>query len=255
MRVLFLITGIIAVWGAAPGQAQLLARNRLAQIDHTFVCPESLPNDAAREAAIRLFTEQVAAMNPRVTIRQIVSYRVALLRRHGCRQTLANLDLARAAGRSRVGAVHLTVPLSNSRPARTDADWVQLIPADVDPPGNEPCDRPVLRQTVPSLDGGFVYQRVCPWVTSDDIIQVRLSDGRRREVTPGNTLAVIRNGPWRGYLLVSKHKYRLGTGGGSYDAFWVVRPDGREMFAIPGTDDGDAVQVREWLRSNGWSAS
>jgi hypothetical protein len=255
MRALFFITGVVAVWGAASGQAQMPARNRLAQIDRTFVCPESLPNDAAREAAIRLFTEQVVAINPRLTVRQIVSYRVALLRRHGCGHTLANLTTARSARRSRVGGVRLTMPVSNSRPARTEADWVQLVPADVDPPGNDPCDRPVLRQTVPSLDGGFVYQRVCRWVTSDDIIQVRLSDGRRREVTPGNTLAVIRNGPWRGYLLVSKHKYRLGSAGGSYDAFWVVRPDGREMFAIPGTDDGDEVQVREWLRSNGWSAS
>jgi len=255
MRALSLIAGVMAVWGEVAGQAQLPARNRLAQIDRTFVCPESLPNDAAREAAVRLFTEQVAAINPHVTIRQIVSYRFALLRRHGCSHTLANLTSPRSARRSRVGGVHLTVPVSNSRPARTEADWVQLIPVDVDPPGNDPCDRPVLRQTVPSLDGGFVYQRVCHWVTSDHIIQVRLSDGRRREVTPGNTLAVIRNGPWRGYLIVSKHKYRLGSAGGSYDAFWVVRPDGREMFAIPGTDDGDEVQVREWLRSNGWSAS
>ena len=219
---------------------------------HLIGIPGNLPSDAARDAAMMLFIEQLRAIEPDITPARIVSYRVALLRRHGCARSLDTIAAADSDISRRGSRVALTVPVANSRPARTDSDWVQLIPANADPAGDGICDRPVLRQTVPSLDGGFIYQRVCRWVTSDYIVQVRLSDGRRRGVTPGNTLAVIRNGPWRGYLLVSKHKYR--PGGGSYDAFWVIRPDGREMFSIPGTDGGDEAPVREWLRTNGWVA-
>ncbi len=114
------------------------------------------------------------------------------------------------------------------------------------------CGRPAVRRQTRSLDGGFIYQQVCRWVTSDVIIQIRVSDGRRREVGPGNSLAVIRNGPWRGYLLLSRHKYH--PGGGSYDPTFVVRPDGAEAMVVPGSEDGEEA-VQAWLDLNGWLAS
>jgi len=103
--------------------------------------------------------------------------------------------------------------------------------------------------------GGYVYQQVCHWTTSNDIIQVRLSDGKRKEVTPGNSLAVIRNGPYRGYLLVQKHKYNLGPEIGSYDSTWVIKPDGTEILEVPGTRDGEDARVQAWLQAKGWVAN
>ena len=52
-------------------------------------------------------------------------------------------------------------------------------------------------------------------------------------------------------LLVSIHKYK---DSGSYDATWVVRPDGKEMLEVPGTENGDDEEVGVWLKANGWSA-
>jgi hypothetical protein len=149
----------------------------------------------------------------------------------------------------------LMIPPEQSRPLTDRDDWVQAIPASAAPAGADDCDRPILSHQTQSLDGGYTYQQVCRWSTSDDIIQVRLSDGRRREVAPGNSVEVIRNGPWRGYLIVSQHRYRTEPQVGSFDASWVIRPDGKVMFEIPGTDDGDDAKVRAWLNSNGWSAS
>ena len=96
-----------------------------------------------------------------------------------------------------------------------------------------------------------MYEQVCRGATTDMIVQVRLGDGSRRDVTPGNSLAVIRTGPWQGMLLVSIHKYK---DSGSYDATWVVRPDGKEMLQVPGTESGDEGEVRAWLQANGWTA-
>lgn len=106
-----------------------------------------------------------------------------------------------------------------------------------------------------SLDGGFVYVMSQAWVTSDAIHQIRLSDGREKFVTDGNSLSVIRNGPYRGYLLTQKHMYRKGGEGGSYDPTWVVRPDGKRIKMVPGTDnEGETDLTAEWLKRKGWTA-
>lgn len=75
----------------ASARAQLDVQNKLAQIDRTFVCPEDLPTDQARQDAVKLFLEQVAAVQPKVTLREITEYRVSLLKKHQCSQTLANI--------------------------------------------------------------------------------------------------------------------------------------------------------------------
>ncbi|MES2496521.1 MAG: hypothetical protein V4618_10420 [Pseudomonadota bacterium] len=143
--------------------------------------------------------------------------------------------------RSPPAAITLAPPVVAPEPAVSDRDG-----------DDDFCGRPAMRQQTRSLDGGFIYQRVCRWVTSDVVIQIRVSDGRRREVGPGNSLAVIRNGPWRGYLLLSRHKYH--PGGGSNDPTFVVRPDGTEAMVVPGSEDGEAA-VQAWLDRNGWLAS
>ena len=110
-----------------------------------------------------------------------------------------------------------------------------------------------IKAQTSSLDGGFRYEEVTRWATSDDIIQVRVSNGRRREVIDGNSLAVIRDGPWRGYLLVQRHVYH--PQGGSYDPVDVVRPDGKVMLEVPGSsDDENSSAVALWLVDHHWKA-
>jgi hypothetical protein len=148
-------------------------------------------------------------------------------------------------------AVILSIPPARSRPvSEKDPDWPQIIPTEGEIAGQEDCDRPMLRSQTRSVDGQYIYQQVCRWATSDDIIEVRLSDGRRREVIPGNSLTVIRSGRWRGFLLIEQHfrPFKRGVPG---DATWVVRPDGRNMFAIAGSDESkngsDPHAVARWL--------
>lgn len=105
-----------------------------------------------------------------------------------------------------------------------------------------------------SLDGGFVYATESAAAPgSASVQQIRLRDGFRRFVTGGRLLSVLRTGPHRGYLLVEKHRYY--PQGGSYNPVSVVRPDGREMFVVPGSEvDDGARAVGPWLRRNGWTA-
>jgi hypothetical protein len=86
-----LILATVAMLNATGARAQLAVQKSLAQIDRTFVCPEDLPSDEARDTALKLFLQQVAAIEPKTTVGDMISYRVSLLKKHQCRQTLANL--------------------------------------------------------------------------------------------------------------------------------------------------------------------
>ena len=72
-------------------------------------------------------------------------------------------------------------------------------------------------------------------------------------IIDGNSLAVIRNGPYRGMLLVSRHMYRPAPEFGAYEPTFVIRPDGKQVLKVPGSDDDDAA-VERWLRKHGWEA-
>lgn len=106
-----------------------------------------------------------------------------------------------------------------------------------------------------SLDGGFVYVTAQAWATSGAVHQVSLATGQERFVIDGGCDAVIRTGPWRGYLLVTRHMYYPAPREGSYDPTYVVRPDGKQSFMVPGADKDDgADHVTPWLKKNGWVA-
>ena len=107
-----------------------------------------------------------------------------------------------------------------------------------------------------SLEGGFIYVESAAWATSSAIHQVNLATGRERFVIDGWLNAIVRTGPYRGYLLVGRHQYRQGPGGGSFNPVYLVRPDGKVMFAIAGSaDDEGERSVPKWLSANGWRAS
>jgi len=106
-----------------------------------------------------------------------------------------------------------------------------------------------------SLGGGFVYIDAEAWATSNAVHQIRVATSAERFVIDGSTLGIIRTGPYRGYLLVGRHKYHPAPEGGSYDPVSVVRPDGTEVLMVPGSDEDDGAQsVPAWLERNGWTA-
>ncbi|MGJ5592531.1 hypothetical protein ACMGDI_03450 [Morganella morganii] len=49
-------------------------------------------------------------------------------------------------------------------------------------------------------------------------------------ITNGNSLYVIQRGKYQGYIITEKHKYK--DGGGSYDAYYLISPDGTEIKKI-----------------------
>lgn len=105
-----------------------------------------------------------------------------------------------------------------------------------------------------SLNGGFVYVMARAWETADAIHQINIKTGKARFVIDSNSLAVVRNGPYRGYLLTQPHMYRS-NGEGSYDPTYVVRPDGKWKMLVPNTDKGAEIDfTAEWLRTHGWKA-
>jgi dipeptidyl aminopeptidase/acylaminoacyl peptidase len=81
-----------------------------------------------------------------------------------------------------------------------------------------------------SPDGKSVYFTSAAWATSGAVHRVDVATGVVRFVSPGNSLEVLRAGQYAGHLVVQKHKYFLG--GGSYDWFWLLTPDGKEVDAI-----------------------
>jgi len=106
-----------------------------------------------------------------------------------------------------------------------------------------------------SLDGGFVYVTAQAWATSGAVHQVSLATGQERFIMDGGVDKVIRTGPWRGYLLVTRHMYYPAPKDGSYDPTYVVRPDAKQSFIVPGTDrDDDQDHVTPWLKQHGWAA-
>ena len=106
-----------------------------------------------------------------------------------------------------------------------------------------------------SLDGGFVYVTAQAWATSGAVHQVSLATGQERFIIDGGVDKLIRTGPWRGYLLVTRHMYYPAPKEGSYDPTYVVRPDAKQSFMVPGTDrDDDKDHVTPWLKQHGWQA-
>ena len=107
-----------------------------------------------------------------------------------------------------------------------------------------------------SLDGGYVYVDADAWATSSAVHQVNVKTGAERFVIDGGVQGVIRAGPYRGMLLVQRHKYHPAPQFGSYDPVDVVRPDGKVMLTVPGseTDEGEP-SVGRWLKAHGWSAN
>ena len=78
-----------------------------------------------------------------------------------------------------------------------------------------------------SSDGRYVFFTTPAWATSYAIHVVDTTNGKEHLVCPGADLEVLPSGEYRDCLLVRQHRYFLG--GGTYDWFWLLRPDGKEV--------------------------
>ena len=81
-----------------------------------------------------------------------------------------------------------------------------------------------------STNGRLVYFVSEAWATSGALHVVDTTNGKEHFVCPGLEFEVVRSGEYRDCLLVAQHRYFLG--GGSYDWFWLLRPDGKEVGAV-----------------------
>ncbi len=81
-----------------------------------------------------------------------------------------------------------------------------------------------------SADGKSVFFLSAAWATSSAVHKVDVATSKEQFVAPGNSLEVVTRGEHRGRLIVQMHKYFLG--GGSYDWYWLLEPDGREVGPI-----------------------
>ncbi|HEX4630539.1 MAG TPA: hypothetical protein VH188_06195 [Chthoniobacterales bacterium] len=78
-----------------------------------------------------------------------------------------------------------------------------------------------------STNGKLLYFATPAWATSGAVHVVDTTNRKERYLFPGNDLKVVTAGEYKDCLLVQQHRYFIG--GGSYDWFWLLRPNGEEV--------------------------
>lgn len=59
--------------------------------DGKFRCPEKLSNLSERRQEVEAFLTWTRRRHPRWTLEQIMTFRIAVLTKHGCSETIANI--------------------------------------------------------------------------------------------------------------------------------------------------------------------
>jgi len=78
-----------------------------------------------------------------------------------------------------------------------------------------------------STSGKLLYFVTSAWATSGAVHVVDTTNRKERYLFPGNGLKAVASGEYKDCLLVQQHRYFIG--GGSYDWFWLLRLDGKEV--------------------------
>ena len=81
-----------------------------------------------------------------------------------------------------------------------------------------------------SADGERIYFLSAEWATSHALCVLDLSTRRAQFICDAIQFEVVPDGEYRGDLIVLKHKYFVDSG--SYDWYWLVTPDGKEVGPI-----------------------
>jgi hypothetical protein len=95
-----------------------------------------------------------------------------------------------------------------------------------------------------STNGKLLYFVTPAWATSGAVHVVDTTNRKERYLFPGNNLKVVLAGEYKDCVLVQQHKYFVG--GGSYDWFWLLRPDGKEVGPVgEDTETFEATYAKE----------
>jgi hypothetical protein len=78
-----------------------------------------------------------------------------------------------------------------------------------------------------STNGKLLYFVTPAWATSGAVHVVDTTNRKERYLFPGGDLKVVPSGEYKDCLLVQQHRYFIG--GGTYDWYWLLRPDGKEV--------------------------
>jgi hypothetical protein len=78
-----------------------------------------------------------------------------------------------------------------------------------------------------STNGKLLYFVTPAWATSGAVHVVDTTNRKERYVFPGNDLKIVPKGEYKDCLIVQQHRYFIG--GGAYDWFWLLKPDGKEI--------------------------
>jgi dipeptidyl aminopeptidase/acylaminoacyl peptidase len=78
-----------------------------------------------------------------------------------------------------------------------------------------------------STDGKLLYFVTPAWATSGAVHVVDTTNRKERYLFAGNNPKLVPSGEYKDCLLVQQHRYFIG--GGSYDWFWLLRTDGKEI--------------------------
>ena len=78
-----------------------------------------------------------------------------------------------------------------------------------------------------SSNGKLLYFVTPAWATSGAVHVVDTTNGKEHYLFPGNDLRIVKSGEYKDCLLVQQHRYFVGSG--SYDWYWLLRPDGKEV--------------------------
>ncbi len=90
--------------------------------------------------------------------------------------------------------------------------------------------------------------------TSSSVHEIDLATGTERQLAWGVDIAVLRDGPWRGDLLMGVHTCYSSHPGCDYPVHVVTRA-GKLVYVVPRTYGSDgAAGVQAWLSKRGWRA-
>lgn len=77
---------------AQPAHAGDVDKEKLAEVDRGFVCPESIADATARQDAVKQYILQVREAWPDASVDDLIAYRKFLLKKHTCTKTLEAIE-------------------------------------------------------------------------------------------------------------------------------------------------------------------
>jgi hypothetical protein len=86
-----------------------------------------------------------------------------------------------------------------------------------------------------STNGKLVYFVTPAWAVTGAVYVVDTTNRKVRYLFPGNDVKVVPPGEFKDCLLVLQHRYFIG--GGSFDWYWLLRPDGKEIGPVGETTE------------------